>query len=265
MYLSGANVWTAAITSGLYLLEALLVYFRRSKRPGVAQIAALYLGASALWSAGLALQQAGRLPFPDIGPLTELAATGLLVLSVLFLLLTRFIMGYRNGGWIWFILGLIWCSLAVLIGLAGWLLPAFSSLSEGWQSWFYTGLHTWLVLGWGVFLSGAAYFSHKTYQQTSHYSQEAPYWMGALFLTGVGDAAWWAGFSLAGNVMHILGGVSIFYVISQSRLPVLDDASRRSVSGVIYTILVIICYTIGLALAFSLAHYRPAASPLLIG
>jgi signal transduction histidine kinase len=265
MHLSGASVWTAAIASGLYLLEALLVYFRRSKRPGVAQFAALYLGASALWSAGLALQQAGKLPLLDIGPLTELAAIGLLILSVLFLLLTRLIMGYRNGGWSWIILGLMWCSVAVLIGLAGWLLPAFSSLSDGWQSWLQTGLHTWLVLGWVIFLTGAAYFSLKTYQQTSHYSQEAPYWMGALFLIGVGDAAWWAGFSPAGNVLHILGGVSIFYVISQARLPVLGDASRRSVSGVIYTILVIICYTIGLTLAITLVHYWPAANPLLIG
>ena len=54
MHLSNASVWTAAIAGGFYLLGALLVYFRRSKRPGVAQIATLYLGAAALWSVGLA-------------------------------------------------------------------------------------------------------------------------------------------------------------------------------------------------------------------
>lgn len=265
MHLHGANVWTAAIASGFYLLGALLVFLRRSKRPGVSQIAALYLSASALWSAVLAIQQAGRLPLPDNGPLIELAAIGLMVLSALFLLLTRLIMGYRGGGRSWSVLGLVWCSFAVLIALDAWLLRASPSLSAGWQSWFQTGLHTWLVLGWGVFMTGAAYFSLRTYQQTAHYSQEAPYWMGALFLTGVGDAAWWAGSSPVGNVFHIFGAASIVYVISQARLPVLGEASRRSVSSTIYTVLVIICYTIGLTLALTLARYWPGASPLLIG
>jgi signal transduction histidine kinase len=261
MHLSGANVWTAALTSGFYLLGALLVYFRRSKRPGTAQIAVLYLSAEALWSAGLALQKSGRLPFADNGPFAELAATGLVFLAALFLLLTRFMLGYRNRSWIWIILSLMLCFFAVLISLGGWLLPANSSLGNGLQ----TGLRIWLILSWGIFLTGSVYFSLKTYQQTSRYSQEAPYWMGVLFLTGVGDAARWAGFNPAGDVLHILGGASIMVVIAQARLPVLGDASHRSVSGVIYTVLVIICYTIGLTLAFTLAHYWPEANPLLVG
>ena len=89
--------------------------------------------------------------------------------------------------------------------------------------------------------------------------------MGALLLTGMGDAAWWAGFSMAGDVLHILAGASIVYIISQARLPVLGEASRRSLNGVIYTILVIVCYTIGLTLALTLTHYWPEASPLLVG
>jgi signal transduction histidine kinase len=265
MHLSYASVWTAAFASGLYLLGALLVYYRRSKRPGVAQIAVLYLSAAALWNAGLALQESGRLPFVDSGPFAELVAIGLVFITALFLLLTRYIMGYRNRGWIWIILGLMWCFFAVLIGLAGWLLTANSSLGDGWQSWLQTGLRIWLILGWGVFLIGSVYFSLRTYQQTSHYSQEAPYWMGVLLLIGVGDAAWWAGFGPAGDVLHILGGASIVVVISQARLPVLGDTSRRLVSGVIYSVLVIICYTIGLTLALTLAHYWPDTHPLLIG
>jgi signal transduction histidine kinase len=158
----------------------------------------------------------------------------------------------------------MWCLFAVLIGLAGWLLPAFSYLSDSWPSWFQTGLRIWLILGWGLFLTGSAYFSLKTYQQTSHYSQAAPYWMGVLLLTWVGDAAWWAGFSPVSDVLHILGGASIVYVISKARLAVLGNASRRSVSGVIYTTLVTICYTIGLTLALTLAHYWREASLLLI-
>ena len=265
MHLSNASVWTAAIASGFYLLGALLVYFRRSIRPGVAQIATLYLCAAALWNAGLALLRSGRLPFLDNGPLPELAGIGLLILSALFLLLTRFVMGYRNGSLGWIILGLMWCSFALLIGLGGWPLPAFSSAVDGWQSWFQTGLRIWLILGWGGFMAGSAYFSLKVYQETSHYSQEAAYWMGALFLTGVGDAAWWAGFYPVGDVLHIFGAASIVYIISQARMPVLGDASRRALNGVIYTILVIICYTIGLTLALTLTHYWPGASPLLVG
>jgi signal transduction histidine kinase len=265
MHLSSARVWTAAIASGFFLLGAILVYLRRSRRPGTAQIAALYLSAAALWCAGLALQQSGRLSFINYSLLSELAAFGLLALSAFFLLLTRRILGYRNGAWSWIVLGLAWCLFAVAIGLAGWLLPTFSSLSAGSQNWLQIGLQSWLILGWGVFLAGSAYFSLKTYQQTSHYSQEAPYWMGALLLTGMGDAAWWAGFSMAGDVLHILAGASIVYIISQAHLPVLSEASRRSLNGVIYTILVIICYTIGLTLALTLTHYWPEASPLLIG
>ena len=74
------------------------------------------------------------------------------------------------------------------------------------------------------------------------------------------------GRALAWRVMCcIFAGASIVYVISQARLPVLGEASRRSLNGVIYTILVIICYTIGLTLALTLTHYWPEASPLLIG
>jgi signal transduction histidine kinase len=265
MHLSGASFWTAAIASGLYLLGALWVYFQRSKRPGVAQLAILYLSVAALWSASLALQQSGRFPIATRSPLAELAAIGLLLLSLLFLLLTRLLLGYRSGGWSWIILGLSWGAIAVLIGLGGWLLPVFSSLGGGWQNWLPTGLRTWLILGWGVFLTGSAYYSLKTYQQTSPYSQEAPYWMGVLLLTGLGDAAWWEGLNPAADVLHILGGIGVVYVISQARLPVLGDASRRTVSGVIYTILMIICYTIGLTLALTLTHLWPEASPLLIG
>ena len=131
MHLSSARVWTAAIASGFYLLCALLVYLRRSTRPGVAKIAAFYLSVAALWSAGLALQQSGRLSFVNYSLLSDLAAVGLLVLSVFFLLLTRLILGYRNGAWSWIILGLAWCSFAVVMGLVGWLLPVYFS-PDGW-------------------------------------------------------------------------------------------------------------------------------------
>jgi hypothetical protein len=259
--LSNASVWTAAFASGFYLLGALLVYFRRSKRPGVAQNAILYLSVAALWSAGLALQKSGRLPFADHSPFAELAAIGLVLLAAIFLLLTRFMLGYRSRNGSWIVLSLMWSFFAFLIDLGGWLLPANSSVGDGLQ----TGLRIWLILGWGVFLTGAIYFSLKTYQQTSRYAQEAPYWMGVLLLIGVGDAAWWAGFSPVGDVLHLLGGASIVVVISQARLPVLGDASHRAVSGVIYTVLVIICYTIGLTLAFTFIHYWPGANPLLVG
>jgi len=109
MNLSSARVWTAVFASGFYLLDALLVYLRRNTRPGVARIAALYLSLVAFWSAGQALQQSGRLSFVDYSLLSQLAGVGLLALAVFFLILTRLILGYRNGAWSWIILGLVWC------------------------------------------------------------------------------------------------------------------------------------------------------------
>ena len=128
----------------------MLVYLRRSIRPGVAKIAALYLSVAALWSAGLALQQSGRLSFVNYSLLSDLAAIGLVLLSVFFLLLTRLILVYRNGAWRWIILGLAWCSLPPQsVWLAG-CFRLFHPDWAGWQSWLQTGLQSWLILGWGT-------------------------------------------------------------------------------------------------------------------
>jgi signal transduction histidine kinase len=257
------NVITSGLAGAICLMGAAIIFFRRKLHPGVANFAGIFLLAMLLWSAGMALHGAGVKPFANDEPLPDAAAVGLVILGGIFLFLTCLIMGYRSGGRNWIVVGVLWCAIAALIGLDGGVLQRILSIEVS-QGWLQSGLRVWLILGWGIFVSGSAYYSIRTYQQASHYSLEAPYWMGALLLTGLGDAAWWAGFGAIGDVFHILGAVGVTFVVSSARLPALGEASRRSVSGLIYTVLVVICYTVGLTLALTIAQSLPAINPFII-
>ncbi len=264
--LSSVSVWSAAITSGLSLAGALLAILWHSRRPGASQTAALYLGASAVCNAVWALQQAGKLPALERSSFADLTGASLLILSVCFLLMTRWMMGYRVRAWKWIGLGLAWLILVIVISsLVSWFLQIDASLTEGGFSWLQSGARVWLALGWAGFMSLAAYFTLKTYRQTSRYSQEAPYWIGVILLTGSGNAAWWGRYDWLSGLFQILSVISILAVVSQPRLPVLPETSQRLVSRLFFTVLAMVRYTVGFALAITLARAWTGGSPLFIG
>ena len=81
MQFFGVEVFTAALAGAACLLGAGFIFFRRKIRPGISNIAMVFLLAELIWSAGMALHQAGVKPLAESDRLPELAAVGLVILA----------------------------------------------------------------------------------------------------------------------------------------------------------------------------------------
>lgn len=233
MQSSSIEVISALIAGAFYALAAVTLAFRSRLRSPAARFGVLYLALSLVWSAAAALERGGALSLAAELPLLSPALTGLVVLGLFFLFLTRAVMGERGPWRVWPVFGAAWIAFVLLLKLAGWLALKFFDLPPAWPEYLNLLTVALLLAGWAVFIGGSALMTLRTYRKVSPYSVEAAYWLAPLLLTALGDGLLFSGNLIAGDAARVGGGLAATAIILMPRLPELDARLRRRLDQII--------------------------------
>jgi len=263
-----------AIIGVLYLVTLGVILKRRSVREWPVGLLVLYVVVSLLLTLGETGLRLGWPPFLAADVLERVLLHGLLLLSLLFLHVGRSFLRLGGAGWGWWALGVAW--MAAAVALNGNLV----SLPE--EVWAGNGrtlvVRPWtvqrqglglgvLVLGWGVFMGGAAVLTVRGYRQTQQplHRNRITYWSLALGLTVAGGALLFTGRDLLGAGLHLLGVLGVAYVLLTYRLPDVRQMGRQVASYLIIALLTAIIYAGGFLLAEYVLQSVPGYNPLLLG
>lgn len=256
----------------LYLLAVGAVLKRHGFREWAVGLLVLYFVVSFLLTLGQVFSRLNQFASLNFGflsgdVLARVLLYGVSLLSLLFLHLNRSFLRLEGAGWGWWALGVAWIAVAVVLNEN--LLPLPEALwgANGWTVHDHPlGLGI-LVSGWGVFMGGATLLTARAYRRTQQplHRNRITCWFLALGLTVAGDALLFAGRELLGGGLHLLGALSVAYLVLAYRLPDVRQMARRAVSYLAITLLTVVIYTAGFLVTQHVFQSAPGYSPLAVG
>jgi len=251
----------------LYAIVIGVVLKRHGLRGWATRLLILYLVASLLWTAVQALSWLDwPTPFADT-VLTRGTRYGLLLLSLLFLHLSRLFLRLEGVGWKWWGLGAVWLAvLIVLDSIPAAMFPMTLVSFTGPVQRQVFGLGA-LIVGWGSFISGVAFLTIRSYhraQQPLH-KNRIMWWFPALGFTIAGAVLFFTGHKAPGSGFQLLGALSTTYAMLTYHLPDVRQMARRTVSYLIITLLTVALYTTGFLVTQYIFQSVPGYSPLVVG
>jgi signal transduction histidine kinase len=251
----------------LYILIGGIVLKRRGFQEQVMRWLALYALVSCLWALSQAFWRLGWLPFVADHLLVRMPVYGVLLLSWLFLHLTRSFLRLERPEWGWWALGAAWTGLLIVLDANLVSLPELLWSGDGWVLYRQGLILGALILGWAIFMGGAALLTVKTYRQTQQplHRNRITYWPPALGFTVAGDVLLFAGHEVLGSGLRLVAILIATYVVVTHRLPDVRQAARRTVSYLIITLLAVVLYTSGLVAMQYAFQAAPGYSPWLAG
>jgi signal transduction histidine kinase len=203
--------------------------------------------------------------------LAQVMLYGVLVLSLLFLHLSRSFLRLKGAGWGWWGLGVAW--IAVLVVLENNLLPLPEVLLTN-DRWLVAGqgpAFSALLLGWVILMGGAVFstvIAYSRMHQPLHRNRIA-YWFLSLAFTIVGAVLHFAmpdaRYVPLNSGLYLIGALSAAYAVITHRLFDMRQAMRQVMNYLIGTLLAVALYTA----SFLAAHYffqtMPGYTPLMTG
>ena len=264
--------WATVSTAGgaiLYVLIAGIVLVKHGLQERAARFLAVYAITSFLWALLLVFYwRLGSLPFLPEDVLARVSFYGVLLLSWLFLLLSRSFLRLEQTGPGWWVLGVVWMAAVVVLDSNLFALPDTLWAGGEWVVQRQDLTSVALILGWGGFMVGATLLTVRAYRQAQQplHRNRITYWPLALGFTVAGGALFFDGRREAlGSGFYLLGTLIAAYAVLTHRLPDVRQMARRSVSYLVITLLTVIIYAAGL-LAMQYAFWTiPGYSPLLAG
>lgn len=262
------TVGVTGVGAILYLLLAVIVLAKRSFQERTARTLALYAAVSFLWASLIAVW---RLGWPSLLPdafLERMPFYGVVLLSLLFLHLSRSFLRLERAGLGWWALGAVLLAAVIALDSNLFVLPESLWAEDGWvvqRQGLTLGL---LILGWGIFMGGATVLTVIVYRHTQQplHRNRITYWPLALGPIVAGQALVLAGQEALGSGLCLLGTFVAAYAVMTHHLPDVRRLERRAVSYVIITLLTVVIYTAGfLAAQYVLFRTVPVYSTLLAG
>ncbi len=228
----------------------------------------VYAVIAAIWEVGRTLANLQWLPFLPDDVLTRIIPYGVMLLSILFLLLTRSFLRLEKLGWVWWGLGGAW--LAVLIALDANLFPLPDVLwtSPSGEVIERQALTLGIVaLGWVVFTGGAAVLTTLTYYRTQQplHRNRITYWFLVMGFVAVGAGLLVAGREGVSSGFYLLSALSASYAVLTHRLFDLRQIMRQVTSYLIIIPLTLALYTGSFLVVYNLLQAAPGYTPLLGG
>jgi signal transduction histidine kinase len=255
----------------LYLLIVGAILRRRGFREWAGRFLTLYAVVLCLLELVRGISRLGWLAFLTDAVLAQVVLYGTLVLALLFLHVSRSFLRLKGPGWGWWGLGVVW--LAALIALENGLLRLPEGLLPG-SGWLGASRGTTfyaLLLGWVIFVGGAALSTIITFtrmHQPLHRNRIA-YWFLALAFTIAGAVPFFAvpdvRYEPLSSGLYLLGVLSAAYVVLTHRLFDMRQAMRRVVNYLVSTLLAVLLYTACFLVARYLFQTMPGYNPWLIG
>jgi signal transduction histidine kinase len=251
----------------LYILIGGIVLKRRGFQEQVVRCLVLYALVSCLWALGQTFGRLGWLPFVADDVLVRMPVYGVLLLSWLFLHLTLSFLRLERHKWGWWVLGAAWIMLVIVLEVNQVNLPELLESGDGWVLHRQDLILSARILGWAIFMGGAALLTVRTYRQTQQplHRNRITYWPPALGFTVAGDVLFFAGHEVLGGGLRLVAILIATYVVVTHQLPDVRQAARRTVSYLIITLLAVVLYTSGLVAMQYAFQAAPGYSPLLAG
>jgi signal transduction histidine kinase len=255
-----------ALITFLYLLDIGLILRRRYFHEKGISLLTTYVGLSALWSLSqiLPLLVGPTLLAGDI--LTRIYLYELLAISLLFIHLTRIFLRLFGNGRIWWRIGLAWLLITIIFNEDIFTWPDPFWVNDGWVLRRDTAALWLLILGWAGAMGSAAFLALRAYyriQQPLHRNR-ITYLLVILFFTAAGAILFFNGYSILGNLFHLLGVLGLTYVMLTYRLRDIRQMTRRTVSYLIVTLLTMIIYAIGILASQSMSQSSSGYAPFMI-
>ena len=253
----------------LYFLIAAVALKRSDLQERATRALILYAAVSCLWVLGEVSWRLGWLDFLNAYAyiLERVPSYEVLLLSLLFLHLSRSFLRLEGTGRGWWALGVAWIAAVVVLNQNLLALPEVLWTGNGWAIQRQQLGFGALVFGWGVFMDGATLLTARAYRRTQQplHRNRITYWPLALGSTVAGAVLVFAGRELLGSGFYLLGTLSAAYVVLTYRLPDVRQMARRTVSYLIITLLTVVIYTAGFMAMQYLFQAVPGYSPLLAG
>ncbi len=261
-----------SVASGLVCLLTIgMVWSKRRAREWPARLLFIYAALLCLWNLVQAAFDLGWLVLPP-STLEQVTLGSIVLLSFLFLHLSRSFLRLEGAGWGWWLMGLLW--IAALLALENDLFPLPDQLqADGW--WLVAGQglsFSFSLVGWVVFALAAAVVTAIGYMRVSQplHRNRIAYWFLTLLFTvaGGGEAfiavadpryAPWAG------ALYMLGLLSAAYSVTTIRFVDVRQVVRGFVRYLVGTALAVALYTAAFLLADYLFQAVPGYNPVLIG
>jgi uncharacterized membrane protein len=251
----------------LCLLIIGVIWKRRGFREQTVRLLVLYAAVSCVWELIRAFSRLGWLSFLAGAVLAPAISYGALVLSLLFLHLSRSFLRLEGAGRDWWAVGTAWVAALIVLDSNLLALPEVLWLGNGWfieRQMLAFGV---LLLGWGVFMGGATILTVMAYRRTRQplHRNRITYWSLALGLVVAGAALFFARREPLSSGFYLLGTLIAAYVVLTHHLPDVRQAVRRTVRYLIVTLLAVGIYTAGFLAAHYLFQTVPGYSPVSIG
>jgi signal transduction histidine kinase len=254
-----------SITAGiLCLLVTSVILWRHGFQERTTRYLACYTAVASLWELGRASLQLGWFPLSPDAALIRVTFYGMLILSVLFLHLSRSFLRREGSGWGWWVLGGVWVAALVALESNVLALPDVLWLGGGWLVARQRLVLGAVFLGWGVFVGGATLFTVSAHRRTRQplHRNRITYWLVTLALVAAGTALLRVGYKQISSGLYLLGTLCAAYVALTYRPLDVRQAVRRSVSYLIVTLLAV-AVTTGAFLAAQYLSEVPGYTPLL--
>jgi signal transduction histidine kinase len=253
--------------SVFYIFTAGLALTRRGLREEIARSLVLYAVASFLSTLGLAFRRPVPLDFLGITLPFHLPFYNALILSLLFLYLSRSFLRLEGPGLGWWALGTAWMVAPVILDSDLVSLPSVLWIGGRWGIQRQGGILGLMVTGWGILTGGAlllTVIAFRRVQQPLHRNR-IRYWPIVWAFIFAGGILLFGGHQSLGSGFQLLGTLIATYVVLTHRLPDVAQFVRRTASYFIITLLTIILYTTGFLATEYVFQTVPGYSPLLAG
>jgi signal transduction histidine kinase len=233
------------------------------------ETAAMFLGGYALIAAflnvGEGMWRGGRLVLASPQIANDFQIYGALILAFLFTLtVVSFV---RRPLRAWLLLGFIWIAGFLLI------IPNPLQLNDVlWSSGRFTLTlerlaPLWATLGWLIFMLGAVVNIRSTYARSRQplLRNRLNYWTPVFMLLALNDVLILGGVPLPGNPIRLAAIALATFIVVTHDPPDLVEVSRRVVTYIITTIVIVAFYVVGFSASQTVFKALPSYSPLLVG
>jgi signal transduction histidine kinase len=253
------------ILAVLYLPLLLSLIQRHAGHETAALLLSGYLLIGSLLDVAEGLWRGGQLPIASQHVANDFQAYGALALA--FLLTLAVVSFARRDLGVWLGVGLFWVLGFILIMLNVFRFGAVIWTNGNFSLTFERLLPGWAALGWLVFMLGSIFSVRSAYAHSRQplLRNRLNYWTPVFLLVALNDVLIFGGIPLPGNPIRLVATALATFIVVTHDPPDLVEVSRRVVTYIITTLVIVIFYVAGFTASQTVFKALPSYSPLLVG
>ena len=253
------------ILAALYLPLLFTLIQRHEGHETAAMLLGGYALIGALLNVAEGLWRSGRFPVASLQVANDLQIYGALILA--FFLILTILAFLRRDLRAWLGVGVIW-----VVGFVVIVLNVFGFGDVIWTNGSYSLpldrlAPTWAILGWLLFMIGSILTVRSAYTRSRQplLRNRLNYWTPVFLLLALNDVLILGGIPLPGNPIRLAAIALGTFIVVTHDPPDLVEVSRRIVTYIITTIVIVGFYVAGFSASQTVFNALPNYNPLLVG